>query len=262
MLKVIAIYRITSPTGRIYIGQSRDVRSRFTSYRRLACKDQPRLYASLSKYGAKNHSFEIIEECSLISLNEREIFWGLFYKTLGKRGLNLALGNSQMIMSETQKQKLSKITKKRFESVELRLSMSLVTTKRMKLDKYRNQFAKKVSKYDLNGSFITSYVSVSNAAKSVKGTQNKIGLVCSGKRLSAYGFVWRYSNDPFNKFNSESKCRPVKRPINCYNLKGKLKASYTSATEVQRLTGIPRTEIRRACNGVYKTLRKSIWKYA
>ena len=61
----IGIYKITSPRGKVYIGQSRCVRSRFTAYERVhqSIKSQVRLYSSLKKYGIGNHIFEIIEEC-------------------------------------------------------------------------------------------------------------------------------------------------------------------------------------------------------
>ena len=59
---MIGIYKITSPSGRIYIGQSWDVNKRFKTYKNLQCKGQTLLYKSLSKYGVENHIFEMIHE--------------------------------------------------------------------------------------------------------------------------------------------------------------------------------------------------------
>lgn len=48
---MVGIYKITNPNGRIYIGQSTDIKFRWGIYRKLKCKDQPSLYNSLKKYG-------------------------------------------------------------------------------------------------------------------------------------------------------------------------------------------------------------------
>lgn len=94
-MKIIGIYKITSPSGRVYIGQSQNISKRFTFYKRpVPCdrlKSQSRLYASLIKYTPKNHVFEIIEECNVDSLNERERYWQEFYDVCGKKGLNVVL---------------------------------------------------------------------------------------------------------------------------------------------------------------------------
>ena len=62
---MIGIYKITSPTNKIYIGQSTNIKQRWNDYNKMIrCKRQTRLYNSLKKYGPKNHIFEILEECS------------------------------------------------------------------------------------------------------------------------------------------------------------------------------------------------------
>ena len=44
------IYKITSPTGRVYIGQSTAIEKRFNDYARYtSCHRQVRLYASLHR---------------------------------------------------------------------------------------------------------------------------------------------------------------------------------------------------------------------
>jgi len=86
---MIGIYKITSPLGRVYIGQSIRIEIRFNYYKRLDCKSQPRLYNSLLKYGYDKHTFEVIEECSTEMLNIRERYWQEFYNVLScKKGLN------------------------------------------------------------------------------------------------------------------------------------------------------------------------------
>ena len=59
---MIGIYKITNPNNKVYIGQSRNIRRRFSAYKRLECKKQVKLFNSLNKYGVINHKFEVIIE--------------------------------------------------------------------------------------------------------------------------------------------------------------------------------------------------------
>ena len=93
--KKIGIYKIISPTNRIYIGQSIDIDFRFSYYKKLNCKVQRRLYNSLLKYGPENHIFEILELCVIDELNKLERKWQDYYDVTGKSGLNLCLVNTE-----------------------------------------------------------------------------------------------------------------------------------------------------------------------
>ena len=86
------IYKITSPTGRIYIGQSKNFEKRFSDYRRGRCPQQRRLFNSLFKHGFVNHSIEIIEICEVEDLDCRERYWQDFYNVKDRElGLNCVL---------------------------------------------------------------------------------------------------------------------------------------------------------------------------
>lgn len=108
---MIGIYKITSPSGRIYVGQSRDIKKRFNKYKGIHCKEQPILYNSLRKYGVENHVFEVIEECEFEYLNIRERYWQDYYNVLGKKGLNSMLTETDekpRVVSKETKAKIAK----------------------------------------------------------------------------------------------------------------------------------------------------------
>ena len=65
---ICGIYKITSPTGRVYIGESKDILKRWASYEKLNCEVQPKLHRSLIKYGVDEHTFEILELCEFENL--------------------------------------------------------------------------------------------------------------------------------------------------------------------------------------------------
>lgn len=120
---MIGIYKITSPTGRIYIGQSRCIEKRFSGYLRVNKNNHTviRLFRSLKKYGADNHIFEVVEECSIESLNDRERHWQDFYDVCGINGLNCRLTSSSdksAIISDETRKKMSISGKKKIMSDE------------------------------------------------------------------------------------------------------------------------------------------------
>lgn len=106
---MIGIYKITSPTGRVYIGQSININRRRLMYVGNHCKKQAKLYASLCKYGFDNHLFEVIEICDECKLNEREEFYIAHFNTFNTpNGLNLSSGGLNKRVSEETKIKISK----------------------------------------------------------------------------------------------------------------------------------------------------------
>ena len=88
---MIGIYKITSPSKKVYIGQSINIEKRFYAYKKLHCKNQIILYNSLLKYGVDKHKFETICECDISELNEKERYYQDLYCALSKVGLNCKL---------------------------------------------------------------------------------------------------------------------------------------------------------------------------
>lgn len=108
---MIGIYKITSPTGKVYIGQSVDIKKRFLQHKKDSKKRNNRLYNSIKKHGYNNHFFEIIELCHVDLLNDRERYWQEFYNVLGRKGLNSRYTSSNEksgFLSEETKEKLRK----------------------------------------------------------------------------------------------------------------------------------------------------------
>lgn len=103
------IYKWTSPSGRVYVGQSKQLTQRKEWYNSngINYASMPKLKRSFKKYGVENHIYEIIEYCPLDKLDEREIYWGLYHNTL-EEGLNCKLGEQNSIFSEETKSKMSK----------------------------------------------------------------------------------------------------------------------------------------------------------
>ena len=89
------IYKITSPTNRVYIGQSKNIKKRFRSYIQKLGKGQPKLNNSFLKYGVKNHVFEILCYCDVTQLNDLERFYQILFSANDTNGLNCILVNER-----------------------------------------------------------------------------------------------------------------------------------------------------------------------
>ena len=79
------IYKITNIQNNMcYIGQAKDIASRWGQHcKRGVGADTPtknKLYPAMLQFGIENFTFEIIEDCNVEQLNEREKFWQEYFK--------------------------------------------------------------------------------------------------------------------------------------------------------------------------------------
>lgn len=98
-MKICGVYKITSPTGKVYIGQSVDILCRKRSYKIARCKGQRKIHASIVKHGWESHTFEIIHELpkdvNQDVLNTYEKYYVDTYKNAGFELMNIReAGNS------------------------------------------------------------------------------------------------------------------------------------------------------------------------
>lgn len=103
---MIGIYKITNLINhKMYIGQSVHIEQRWKDHKARAyykdCEEYERpLYRAMRKYGLDNFDFEIVEECTVEALNERERYWIKFYNTFSD-GYNLTVGGDSSIQHDT-----------------------------------------------------------------------------------------------------------------------------------------------------------------
>ncbi len=108
--KICGVYKITNPSGKVYIGEAVDIYRRWKHYKGLHCKRQPPIYNSLLKNGVDNHVFEVIEVCDVDELKCRERYWQEYYEVLGENGLNCQYtecGELKQVHTQETKDKIS-----------------------------------------------------------------------------------------------------------------------------------------------------------
>jgi group I intron endonuclease len=90
---ITGIYKITSPSGSIYIGQSKDMEERWYNHKHPNGNIKSKLQSSLKSHGFKSHSFEVVHglpvDCSQDTLNIYECFYFSQFFECGFNMLNL-----------------------------------------------------------------------------------------------------------------------------------------------------------------------------
>lgn len=95
---MVGIYKITSPSNKIYIGQSIDIEKRFNQYKWYKAKSQPILNRSFLKYGVDKHKFEVVCECKKTELHDLETYYQTLYCVVNSNGLNCFINNESSVI--------------------------------------------------------------------------------------------------------------------------------------------------------------------
>lgn len=96
---MIGIYKITNTKNqKCYIGQSTNIEKRWKNHLSVInntkdhCYDYP-IYRAMRKYGVDSFLFEILEECSVDVLDQREQYWINHFNSY-KNGYNQTIGGN------------------------------------------------------------------------------------------------------------------------------------------------------------------------
>ena len=223
---MIGIYKITSPSNRVYIGQTNNIKRRWNMYSSLnTLKKQPKIYNSIIKYGLNNHNFEIIEECEIGKLDEREYFYKSQF--INEFGWDLALfcglhDKGGGPRSQETKDKISNSKKGIKQSEEtIKLKIKSLT---------RGKHCKAVYQYDLEGNFIKEWKFREDAEKEFNkyGNSNNISCCANNKQKSAYNYQWS------SKFKNKIKpYKPYSNIITQYDLEGNFIKEWDSISKAE-----------------------------
>jgi len=200
---MIGIYKITNPKDKIYIGQTIDFERRVYQYKMLNCKEQPKLYNSLKKYGFENHKIELIYECDIDSLTFFERYYQEIYKTIEDNNLNCFLVTTKDKTgrhTDETKIKISNALKGKKKTAEhisrlpqnqkgkFRPKSSAETKIKMMLN---NGKSRKVYQYSQDGVFLKEHISALQAEHETGATN--ISSAALGRLKQSGGYKWSYT---------------------------------------------------------------------
>lgn len=186
---MIGIYKITNPKGKVYIGQSIDIDKRFYRYNRNEnVINQRKLYNSFLKYGIKNHNFEIIEECIIEKLNEKERYWQDFYNVI-EFGLNCRLTKTKDKSGNISKETIDKLIK-----INTGKTLSSETKLKISLNHSRHNLGKKHSKESIEKMSLNRknklVLGKNPRSKKVKCRETKIIYSCCKEASEKLGYKY------------------------------------------------------------------------
>lgn len=116
-----------------------------------------------------------------------------------------------------------------------------------------------VHQYDMDGSYIKTYKSISDAQRDNKITNGKISDCCNGKRKSAGGYRWSYEKYEYlEKYVRETNSKMVHQ----YSLSGNYVKTYNHLSDAVKEFKLQNgAHISSCCNGFRDTAYGYMWSY-
>ena len=172
-MAVSGIYKITSPSGKIYIGQSNNINRRMVEHNYRAKKSNCKLYTSIRKYGFDNHNIEIlfISE-DLYEKNKMESIYIRYYNTINN-GLNHIDEDANINGFLGKKHSIENVNK-----IKQRMNGITPTWAIEKIKK--SVFCEHTNK---------SYNSISECAKDLNISRPNASMQYNGKRINKFGII-------------------------------------------------------------------------
>ena len=223
----------------VYVGQTTTTadtrwRSHISQIKNHTFTDK--LHNKMEYYGKEHFAMEIIETHSceykddlIDKLDEREIYYIAFFDSY-KNGLNSTKGG------------------------------------RCNADHVKRS----VIQYDMCGNKIAEYEAVDDIKKYLnKQCISSIYACCYGEIKYAYGFIWRYKDDEFEKYplptDKEIREATIRikslGKIKQYSLIGELLRVYMNVNEAVETTKVSRRQIINSCSGNKVTGGQFVWRF-
>lgn len=136
-----------------------------------------------------------------------------------------------------------------------------------KIEPYKWESTKAVDQYDLEGNYIQTFSSITDAGRELSLSSSNLTTCCQKRQKSYGGFQWCYHNEEppsvyeDNKYNHLTSSK--KRIVQQFSKDNEFINEYESAHEAARQIGFPQNanHITECCQGIRKTCRNFIWKY-
>ena len=254
------IYKATSiTTGKVYIGQScQTLEKRMSQHLYKATSDYDpnnHFHNAIRKYGFQDFVFQIIEDDIMSNeiLDEREKYWINHYNSYYD-GYNSTLGGESGLRRDdlviaalfhdgyTTKE-ICEMTGHNRSTIynSYKVNGLQEENNKRKNEKIRLRCSERVEQYGLDGKYIKTYESATAAGQEL-GNQSAISAVCrqEDSALSAYGYLFKYENDPRNisewvvRYNNKKQSGKPRKQIIQKDKNKNVIAIYQSAAEAAK----------------------------
>lgn len=247
---MVNIYKIISPSGKIYIGQTSNVSKRINHYRRLDCKHQTKLYNSIKKYGWYSHIFKVLHELPKDAeqniINAYEQLYIDLYKDCNSILLNLREAGSIGKMSDVTRQKMreSRIGKKHAPEVISKMKISQKGNKNSLGAKHKPRSIETRKKLSLANKGKRPWLGKRHSEKTKEGMRLR-----------------RHSEETINKLRAVRRELSGSRPVIAIYPDGHTE-TFLSLRDIERGIGVAHGNVSRVLKGEYKQANGYKFKYA
>ncbi|PGT01860.1 NUMOD1 domain-containing DNA-binding protein [Bacillus cereus] len=238
-----SVYCFTAPNGKRYVGIT-SLKPEYRWNEGKGYKHNQYLYNAIEKYGWKNIKKEIIaNNIPELSAKELEKFyikeWDLMNPV---KGYNKTIGGDG--------------------------APGLVRTgaaNKNSREGQKGSTTKKVLQFNIDGTFIKEFETMTEAYRETGVHYSKISEVCNGNRRTSGGFMWRFEDiERDNEGNIEPakpKQKLTQKKVFQYEVDGTLIKTYVSTMEAAKVIGIDNSKICAVCNGRRKTVKGYVFRY-
>lgn len=206
--KIGLIYKYTSPSGKIYIGQTINEKIRKSKHK-IDSKIRKTYFANaIRKYGFENFIYEVIIKFKSTSdiaklkrvLNKLEQRYIKLYKSNNNNfGYNLNIGGEGNIGYKHSKEMIEYLktiskTKEQLDNLTLGRTECSEKTKQKHRETQKGRM-KRVGKFDLENNLLEEFECIADAARTItseatqKTKSSRIGECCNNKRKTAFGII-------------------------------------------------------------------------
>lgn len=289
---MVGIYKIENLVNhKCYIGQSVNCSQRWSQHRSMLRHnnhENQHLQNAWNKYGEDNFQHEILEECLQEQLNDREKYWIDYYQSYKRsNGYNISMEENGSIYNPILQFDLSgNFIKEWSRPIEAANKTNIcvntiygcLNKKHKNAGKYiwvrkddytdknslswylKDQVNQNVLQYDINGKFIKQWNTLADA---VRAYGNTVSQCCVHEVRTAYGFIWKYTNDPLEIndeyiFKVTHANRHGSKPFVQIDINGNIVAEYYSLRDATQL-GYSERMIYECYNGKKKKYKDYIW---
>lgn len=271
MIKTGIYSFVNKQNGKRYIGQSinifdRQAQHKYRYYNLSDSGYNMPIHLAFRKYGWDSFDFEIIEECSILELDEKERYYIEKYNTISPNGYNLLIGGQQNRV-DIIKHTCPICGKTKSSPAEMCLNC--------RKDKRQDDALLLLEEIDIN--FIKEILDTSFEA-----VAKKYGYVCGNsivKKLKAlniphkkndlFKYYEQYTGVPHpiiiakenaEKLRLQNKFKSLPSPVDQYDLSNNFIQTYPSAYEAARQCNLRSGHISENISGKRKRVGGFIWK--
>lgn len=256
------IYKLTSPSGKCYIGQTRHLNKRINSYKRHACPGQQKLLHALNKYGFENFNVEILfnfksdnEERLIVLLDAMEKFYIKKHKSL-ELGYNLRPGGSSYKCTEETRAKFREIQKNRDPEISKKIALARTGSKHSDETKLKMSISHSNLSDETRLKLSKARIGRKHSEETIKKLSiSKLNMSDETKRkIAAWHTGRKRDESTIIKLRNYSKL--LMHPVVQFDIDFKYIETFESARAASAKTGIARQVIRNFCQNKRVILKK------